>query len=199
MCIKELFCCFSRYTWVQHTHIAELHMFRRSIKVVKSFCHRIPLSKMRHLLKEININDKYIRTIWKIRVRDRRVTWKSRKLYLKTSYAQKICDEDVVFPPPCSKYRYIEFLKNVKENGKWWQIEVDGQFLHTLLFADDEMKMTCDIWWQKLTEAYGKWGLKINFAQTKHKVAGEKGRDLEVGGNVTESCKEYNYLRVAII
>ena len=88
-------------------------------------------------------------------------------------------------------------------------IKIEERFLHTLLFADDQVVIAGDEFdtqylMRKLTETFEKWGLKINYDKTKYlvaggdAVAGKDVKDLVVDNKIIKGCEEVKYLGVVL-
>lgn len=98
------------------------------------------------------------------------------------------------------------FKVYVNQTLKEWQVKcsrmginIDGNYLHTLLFADDQVVLATDeddinYMTRKLHDTYKKWGLKINFDKTKYMVVNGRAQDMQINGNVIKACRKYKYL-----
>nr|CAH7714890.1 unnamed protein product [Callosobruchus chinensis] len=82
-------------------------------------------------------------------------------------------------------------------------LDMNGSFLHTLLFADDHVLIAIidlyDLYMmRKITKAYSAAGLKINFSKTKYLAVNSSQEDLEIDGRLMAACEDYTYLGAKI-
>ena len=78
-------------------------------------------------------------------------------------------------------------------------ISVGKEFVHSLLFADDQVIMAqCreDVKFmvRKLLGAFEEGGLKVNMNKTEYLVTGGDGRNVKIPQGIIKSVKEFKYL-----
>jgi hypothetical protein len=158
----------------------------------------VPLQKLFEVLYNSTISHKYIDTI--------------RDLYEGQSSVIKIGSEisesfiitkglrqGCCLSPTLFKIYIDKVLQEWQVKCRSMGVDVNGEYLYSLLFADDQVVIALDeddsnYMMRKLTETYEKWGLKINFDKTKYLVIGGEGKDMDVNGKTVKVCREFKYL-----
>lgn len=82
-------------------------------------------------------------------------------------------------------------------------LDINGDFLHTLLFADDQILIAGDEWdidymMRKIVDVYDQAGLSVNYEKTRYLVINGESKNLLVNGQTIKVCDEYKYLGVTI-
>lgn len=162
----------------------------------------VPLSKLWPTLRENGVSEIYIKTV--------------KTLYTNMSSNIKIGNrvsesfpitkglrQGCAIAPTLFKIYLNSTLKRWRRMCRNMGIQVDGEKLFTLNFADDQVILAedeDDVYYmlRKLDEEYDKWGLTINTDKTEYIVAGNVQRNLQLPKGVVRGVNSYKYLGTII-
>jgi len=162
----------------------------------------VPINKLFQILNKIKLNGKYVLAL-KSMYENMETRIKIGNELSESIKPTKGLRQGCCISPTLFKIYINEILKEWQNKCRGMGLQIDNDYLHTLLFADDQVVLAADEYdihymMRKLEETYSSAGLKINFDKTKHLVVGGEKADLEINGNVVRGCKEYKYLGVNI-
>lgn len=158
----------------------------------------VPIQKLLQILATTNINHHYIHTI--------REMYKDQTNVIKIS--NKISDpfktnkgvrQGCCLSPTLFKI-YLEYiLKEWKTKCRCMGLLIGDDYIHSLLFADDQVIMAGDeddieYMMRKLVDTYEANGLKINYKKTKYLTTKDRGNDLQIYGNTIVKSDDFKYL-----
>lgn len=159
----------------------------------------VPQVKMWKVMQNENIPTTYINAV--------RALYTGMRCHIKTgakiseqSFAvTKGLRQGCCLAPTLFKMYLKQALANWKRYCRNMGIEVDGEFIYTLHYADDQVicaEDDIDISYmlRKLKQEYARWGLQINIDKTQYMVAGGKGEDLVLEDCRIKNVENYIYL-----
>lgn len=159
----------------------------------------VPLCKLFEVLNNSGINKTYVKCVQDIY----RKTVGMIKMGNESSPQFEITKglkQGCCLSPTLFKIYLQGVLENWQKKCKCMGIELNGNWLYTLLFADDQVVVANDeddlaYMMRKLIEEYSKWGLNINTMKTLYLPIGKDGVDLQISSSlVIKKCSQYTYL-----
>jgi len=159
----------------------------------------VPLKRLFECLTKIGLEKTYIRAIQNI-YRRPECTIKIGKKTTKPFAVTKGLKQGCCVSPTLFKIYIQEALREWRQKCTGMGVEVNGQCLATLFFADDQVIIAnseddIDYMLRKLREEYGKWGMNMNLKKTEYMCIGSKSEeDPELQLRNMKECDEYKYL-----